>query len=82
MGSNEDLRALSTTSSLRLDEDAARWDARAEQDIGVLIARYLSENPAPSESVVALDLRRWSSALRSDGQARLVELGSGRLRAT
>lgn len=51
------------------------WEARAEYDIGVLIARYLAEHPSPSESQVHRDFLSWSAALRCDGQARLQEQG-------
>jgi hypothetical protein len=33
------------------------WEARAQQDIGVFIARYLRQNPAPSGSHMAARLR-------------------------
>jgi hypothetical protein len=61
-------------------EEAERWDAQAEYDIGVLIRRYLQEHPRPDGAVCAEDFRRWSEALRSDGQARLQALGDHRLR--
>lgn len=56
------------------------WEARAEADIAVFIMRYLAENPCPGPSPVRSDLARWSRALEADGQARLQELGAGRLR--
>jgi hypothetical protein len=57
------------------------WDARAEQDIGLMIARYLLEHPAPDGSELAADLERWSLNLVRDGQARLAGLGHRRLSA-
>jgi hypothetical protein len=59
----------------------AAWEARAEREVGVMIARYLAENPAPGRSHVEDDLARWSGELRSDGQARLAALGHPSLRA-
>jgi len=60
-------------------ESLARWEARAEHTIGVLIRRYLAQNPPPARSRVAQDLQRWSHALASDGRARLQELGEDHL---
>ena len=57
------------------------WEARAEHDVGVMIARYLAEHPPPGRSHVEADLARWSTALRDDGQARLTALGHPPLRA-
>lgn len=62
-------------------EAGKRWDARAEYDVGLLLARYLHENPAPSTAQFAQDLERWSQNLRRHGQSRLQELGQPRLRA-
>lgn len=60
-------------------ESLARWEARAEHTIGVLIRRYLAQNPPPAGSRVAQDLQTWSHALASDGRARLQELGEEHL---
>jgi hypothetical protein len=57
----------------------ARWEARAEHTIGVLIRRYLAQNPPPGPSRVAQDLQAWSVALAADGRARLQELGEDHL---
>lgn len=64
-----------------VSREAERWDAQAEYDMGVFMRRYLAENPPPDEAACAEDFRRWSEDLRCDGQARLQELGVGRLRA-
>jgi hypothetical protein len=61
------------------DQSLARWEARAEHTIGVLIRRYLAQNPPPEASRVAQDLQTWSHALASDGRARLQELGEEHL---
>jgi hypothetical protein len=55
------------------------WDAHAERDIGLMIARYLLANPAPADSLIASDLEAWAVNLLRDGQARLAELGEPRL---
>jgi hypothetical protein len=60
-------------------ESLARWEARAEHTIGVLIRRYLARNPPPAPSRVAQDLQKWSHALALDGRARLQELGEDHL---
>jgi uncharacterized protein (DUF1800 family) len=61
------------------DESLARWEARAEHTIGVLIRRFLAQNPPPAPSRVAQDLQTWSHALAVDGRARLQELGEDHL---
>ena len=38
-------------------ESLARWEARAEHTVGVLIRRFLAQNPPPAPSRVAQDLR-------------------------
>ena len=60
-------------------ESLAGWEARAEHTIGVLIRRYLAQNPPPAPSRVAQDLQTWSHALAADGRARLQELGEDHL---
>ncbi len=61
--------------------DVRTWEARAEQDIGIVIRRYLSEQPCPGPSGVADAFSTWSDGLVCDGQARLEELGIRRLRS-
>jgi hypothetical protein len=61
-------------------EAAQRWDARAQHDIGVLINRYLGENPAPPGSAVSARLEAVGRDLQALGADRLEELGLGRLR--
>lgn len=61
------------------EESLARWEARAEHTIGVLIRRFLAQNPPPAPSRVAQDLQTWSHALAADGRARLQELGEEHL---
>lgn len=63
-------------------ESLARWEARAEHTIGVLIRRFLAQNPPPAPSRVAQDLQTWSHALAVDGRARLQELGEEHLHLT
>jgi hypothetical protein len=58
----------------------AAWEAQAEYAVGVLIARYVAENPAPGQSQVALDLQAWADALVRDGRERLEALGESPLR--
>ena len=58
----------------------ATWEAQAEYAVGVLIRRYVAENPPPERSQVALDLQEWALALAADGQARLAALGEAHLR--
>jgi hypothetical protein len=60
-------------------ESLASWEARAEHTIGVLIRRFLAQNPPPAPSRVAQDLQTWSHALAVDGRARLQELGEDHL---
>jgi uncharacterized protein (DUF1800 family) len=60
-------------------DSLARWEARAEHTIGVLIRRFLAQNPPPAPSRVAQDLQTWSHALAVDGRARLQELGEDHL---
>ncbi|MCW2951027.1 MAG: hypothetical protein JWQ48_197 [Conexibacter sp.] len=50
------------------------WEARAEHNIGVFIARYLSEHPSPGASTIRSELARWGNALRGDGEARLASM--------
>ncbi len=57
----------------------SEWDARAEYDIGVLIANYLSRNPPPPGAAFALDFHHWSRRLQDRGQARLRALGKRHL---
>lgn len=59
---------------------AEEWDARAEFDIGVLIARYLESHPPPAGAAFAPEFRQWSDRLRGHGQRRLAEVGSRPLR--
>jgi hypothetical protein len=54
----------------------AEWEARAELSVGVLITRYLAENPCPGPSLVCADFGEWSELLQLDGRLRLEETGS------
>jgi hypothetical protein len=60
-------------------EAGKRWDAHAEYDVGVLIASYLQQNPAPQGSRVELDLALAARNLRAAGQLRLDCLGHSHL---
>jgi len=62
-------------------QSAIEWDARAELDVGLMIKRYLAENPPPKQSRVADDLERWAEGLEDDGRARLQAAGRRRLRS-
>ena len=62
-------------------QDAARWDAQTEYDVGVLIASYLVQHPPPPGVHFEEPFARWSAALQRQGQAQLAELGERRLRA-
>jgi hypothetical protein len=61
--------------------DAEVWDARAEHDVGLLLRRYLRENPAPSGSLVAPELAATSEDLEKSGASQLSQLGARRLRS-
>ena len=52
-------------------EQAATWEARAMLHVGLMIDRYLAEQPPPRGSRVAADLADWAARLRADGHARL-----------
>jgi hypothetical protein len=58
----------------------AEWDAHAEYDIGVMIERYLSQNPPPGDASFQEPFDRWAGQLRRSGQARLEELRARPLR--
>jgi hypothetical protein len=57
-----------------------RWDARATYEIGVLVLRWLNENPPPGASEVAEEARSWGSRMKECGEARLRETGERTLR--
>jgi hypothetical protein len=59
---------------------AARWDARAARDIGLIMRRYLAENPAPAGSQYAADLRRQSDEFADLGLELLRAQGVPALR--
>lgn len=61
--------------------DAARWDAQAEYDIGVMVQRYLHDNPPIAESEVARLLTNCAGDLEASGERRLLSLGYRRLRS-
>ena len=48
------------------------WDARAMLHVGLMIERYLVEQPPPDGSVVARDLADWAQRLRLCGEADLA----------
>jgi hypothetical protein len=60
--------------------DPVEWDARAELSIGVLIERYLHENPPPADARVAGDLADWGRRLRGHGEQRLRAISARPLR--
>lgn len=60
---------------------ADEWDARAELDVAVMIARYLRENPPPEGARFADDLEKCSSNLCVHGHRRLDDLGTRQLRS-
>lgn len=60
---------------------AELWDSRAEYDIGVMIARYLRDNPPPPDSACAADFRDWSDRLKAAGAERLDTWSARPLRA-
>lgn len=62
-------------------EAIERWEARAEHDVGVFIARYLAEHPCPASSVIAARLEQSAQDLQAAGQLGLDRLGQSRLRA-
>lgn len=53
------------------------WEARAERDVGLMIARYLGENPCPGASRICDAFASYAAQLRDRGEARL-EAGSVR----
>ncbi len=61
--------------------DAAVWDARAEVDVGVLIATYIARNPAPDVALCVDSLQERGENLVAGGQRRLNDLDARTLRA-
>lgn len=57
------------------------WEARAQLDIGLLIARYLADRPAPGRSRHADLYRQWSDSLQAAGRSRLMDVGARRFQA-
>jgi hypothetical protein len=51
--------------------EGLQWDSRAEYHVGVMIARYLADNPPPSDAALAGELATWSENLRRHGESRL-----------
>ena len=63
-----------------VNPELADWEARALIEVGVMIARFLCEQPPPSPSLCAQALGRWARQFRDCGSARLAEQGSRPLR--
>lgn len=62
--------------------EPAEWEARTMLELGVLIARYVAENPCPGGDTDHPALYRgWARHLQSTGKARLENLEVGPLRA-
>ncbi len=53
-----------------------QWDARAEYDLGLIIRRYLRDNPPPSDALFADALDLLSERLIGHGRARLDQIGA------
>jgi hypothetical protein len=62
-------------------DSAGEWDARAELSIGVMIERYLHENPPPTNAKFAGDFADWGRRLRGWGEYRLRAIAASPLRA-
>lgn len=60
--------------------DAATWDARAAYDVGVIISRYIAENPAPPDAKFAADIETWGENLQRWGRGYLRAAGASPLR--
>jgi hypothetical protein len=58
----------------------ATWEAHAEHDIGVMLSRYIAENPPPGPSSIADAVLVWAEKLSAAGQAALEERSVPRLR--
>jgi hypothetical protein len=57
-----------------MTDQAAEWDARASRDLGILIASYLLQHPAPEDSQTANALAKAAHDLQAAGQFGLAEL--------
>lgn len=77
---DQDAQDLNTVGACRPMMTGPEWDARAEFDVGLLMARYLQINPAPADSEIADDFEIWAGNLERRGRERLQELGLRRLR--
>ena len=72
---------MSTTHGNRCDDSATgdEWDARAQVAVGVMLRRYLQENPPPPDATFPPDIELWASNLLRHGEARLALLGARHL---
>lgn len=53
------------------------WHGKAEYDVGVMIGRYLAENPPPpGPSPIAAALEDWALKLRDSGTNRLAAVNA------
>jgi hypothetical protein len=50
------------------------WEARAEHEVGLLIERYLRQNPSPAESLLSQQLAVSAQYLREAGDLNLAIL--------
>ncbi len=65
---------------MKIADAGAVWDGRAEHDVGLMIERYLVENPPPEGSRFADDFAEWARNLREHGAQRLEDIGVSPLR--
>lgn len=59
---------------------ARLWDARAQHDVGVLLARYLRENPPPEETRTSRGLAKSAEDFLDVGARGLRTLGASPIR--
>lgn len=59
---------------------AGEWDATLEIRISMCINAFMSDHPAPDDSVLAADAAVWAENLLRDGRARLADLAVRPLR--
>jgi hypothetical protein len=60
-------------------EVVEHWEAHAKYDVGLLIARYVQQHPAPTGSSVAPRLEATGLDLQAAGEQHLDRLGLRRL---
>lgn len=63
------------------DDPVLDWEARMTYDIGVILTRYMREQPCPGPSLRADDVSLWGERLRRLGEEKLEARSVRRLTA-